>query len=149
VVGVARFEYSKELEEEFVREGESIRDIAEVIIEIAMKVAEPWDSTNRMNVVAISRNDGIADYIYVYDKMFRAPWRTVFPVILKQYGAVVIDWMKVVKKERVIEEIRREIEEQKAELFKIARRKSKYAMEMKEILEKSVDRLTRALEYLT
>jgi glutamyl-tRNA reductase len=140
--------YAMELEREFIKEGELVRDIADVIIEVAMRVAEPRNATDNTNVVAVSRNDGIADYIFVHDKMFRAPWRTVFPVLLKRYDTVVIDWVKMVRKEKVMEEMRKQIEEVRQELAKLAKRKSKQATELKEILQKDIERLTRALNYL-
>jgi cell division protein FtsB len=143
------FKYDFKLEREYTEEGEKLWPIGRVISEIAEKVAERWDGTYVENFAYIGINEGLQDYIYVGDKIFRAPWRAVFPILLKQYGVVVIDNLKLARKEKVVEEIKQEIEMLKQEIATLAKKKSKTAKQIREILEERVNLLSKALDYLT
>jgi hypothetical protein len=143
------YSYDHELEKKMVKEGEKLGAAGRTIVDIAKKVAERWYGPYTTVVAFVSVADGIADYIYIGDKMFRAPWKVVFPVLLKRYDVVVIDNVKLVRKDKVVEEIMKEVEMVKQEIAKLAKRKSKSANETRELLEKHVDLLSQALNYLT
>jgi hypothetical protein len=143
------YTYDHELERKMVEEGEKLGAVGRTIVEIAKKVAEQWYGPYTTVIAYVSVNEGIADYIYVGDRMFRAPWKVVFPVLLKHYGEVVIDNVKLVRKDKVVGEIRKEVEMLKQEIAKLAKRKSKSANEVRELLEKDLNLLSQALDYLT
>jgi hypothetical protein len=122
------------------------------IAEVALKVAEPYnvtlDKIDWTKTVAITRQDGIADFVYVCGKVMRLPWRWVLPLLLRDYPQVVFDMSKIVRREKVIETLRRELEEVESELAKLAKRKSKYASEMKAFYEEELNNIIKALNYL-
>jgi hypothetical protein len=146
--------YDVELERELERRANNIDvEVMEKIAEVAFKVAEPFNTTfNNIDwttTVAITRQDGVADFIYIGSKVMRLPWRRVLPILIRDYSQVVfIDMMKVVKREKVIEVLKKELEEVRGELSKLARKKSRYANEMRAIYEKDLNRIIKTLSYL-
>jgi len=147
---MARRGYDVKIEMELLRRAESLDgEVVNKIAEVALKVAEPSNVEWTSNIVAITRQDGIADFVYVGDRVARLPWRRALAILIKDYDRVAFfDLMKVVRKEKVIATLKDELDQVNAELSKLSKRKSKYAMEMKAIYEKDRDHIIKTLKYL-
>jgi hypothetical protein len=141
--------FEKELEE---RAKSLSGGMVHKIVEVALEVAEPhnttFDKIDWTKTATITRQDGVADFIYVCGKVARLPWRWVLPLLLKDYPQVVIDVSKIVKREKVVEALRRKLEEVKSELARLAKRKSRHASGMKALYEEELNNITKALNYL-
>jgi hypothetical protein len=141
-------EFEKELEKRAL--GLS-NDIVSTIAEVAFEVAEPYHDNIKWTTetIAITRQDGIADFIYIGDKVVRLPWRYVLPILLKDYGRVIfIDARKVVRKDKVVEALKEKLNQVKEELSRLARKKGKQAMVMRTVLERDLERILKTLNYL-
>ena len=150
----SEWRYDTRFERELEERAKSLSgDVVRKIAEVALKVAEPYnvtfDKIDWTTTVAITRQDGVADFVYVCGKVMRLPWRWVLPILLKDYPQVVFnDMKKVVRREKVIESLRRELEEVEGELTKLAKRKSRYASEMKAFYEEELNNIIKTLNYL-
>ncbi|MCC5989991.1 MAG: hypothetical protein LM558_00580 [Thermosphaera sp.] len=154
VTAPTKWGYDIELERELERRASNVdAEVVGKVAEVAFKVAEPFNTTfdniDWTTTVAITRQDGIADFVYINNRVMRLPWRRVLPILLKDYPQVVfIDMRKAVKREKVVGALREELEQVKEELSRLARRKSKYANEMRAIYEKELNRIIKTLNYL-
>jgi hypothetical protein len=133
------YTYNPKLEETYEAEAENIREFAEEIKIVAKSVAEPIANSDQVWKArfTISYSDGIADYIYDNQQgtRFRAPAGKILPVLIKYGDVAILEGPgKLIRREKVIEELKRQLNE----LKKRKRRD-------KELLA----RLTRAIEYLS
>jgi len=149
----SEWRYDTRFERELEERAKSLSgDVVRKIAEVALKVAEPYnvtfDQIDWTKTVAITRQGGIADFVYVCGKVMRLPWKRVLPILLKDYPQVVFDMSKIVRREKVIESLRRELEEVEGELTKLAKRKSRYASEMKAFYEEELNNIIKTLNYI-
>jgi hypothetical protein len=150
----SKWEYDIKFEKELEERAKSLSGgMVHKIVEVALEVAEPYNTTfdkiDWTKTVAITRQDGIADFIYVCGKVVRLPWRWILPLLLKDYPQVVfLDMMKVVRREKVVETLRRKLKEIENELTRLAKRKSRHASGMKALYEEELNNITKALSYL-
>ena len=143
-----RHVYRPDLEERYVREAERIREFADDIKIAMSRVKKPVTHPDDVWKVrfTVSYAGGVADYIYdnVEGARFRAPAGMVMPVLIKYGDVAVLEGPgMIIKKEDVVKELARMLEEDRMWLKKTKRR------DLKEVYEKSVARLTSAIQYLT
>jgi hypothetical protein len=111
--------------------------------------ANPW-------IVArfiVSPADGIADYVYDNESQtrFRAP--SVIIYVLIKYGDVVVLPSTIIRREKVIAELRRMLDEATRELQdierKLRKRKSQILERLRDSWRSDIEKITRALKYMS
>jgi hypothetical protein len=147
VVGV-RHEYRPDLEQKYLRKAFEISEFAEEIKIAIYRVREPVTQPNDAwkTRFTVSYAGGIADYIYdnVEGARFRAPAGTILPLLIKYGDVSILEGPgMIVRKDKVVAELKRMLEEDRMWLRKTKRK------DLKEVYEKSVERLTKAIQYLT
>jgi len=148
--------YDVEVERHYIDELERLKkmNIVNVIMEAVRRCEEtlegdPWTATR----FVVSEAGGIADYFYdiVQGVRFRAPTSAI--VIAIKHGDVAILPTKIVRREKAISELKRMLENARKELESIERklkkRRSSFLEEQKRLWQAEVERITRALEYLS
>jgi hypothetical protein len=143
-----RHEYRPDLEQRYVAEAERIAEFAEEIKRAIYRVRGPVASSEDVWKArfTVSYAGGIADYIYdnLEGARFRAPAGAVLPVLIKYGDIAILEGPGfVVKRERVVEELKRLLEEDRMWLKRTKRK------DLKEVYERSIERLTKAIQYLT
>jgi hypothetical protein len=153
------FSYSREFEEWLQSEIVKLtrEDICSVLTSairgvLVPYVGDPWRYDLTGIRYALSINDGIADYIYDLKEMryCRLPLYKCACVLIRHGDILVNDggW-KLVNKLSVIEELRRMRSATISELNRLKRSKSKWAMELAQSYAKELERIEKALAYLT
>jgi pyruvate/2-oxoglutarate dehydrogenase complex dihydrolipoamide acyltransferase (E2) component len=143
-----RHVYRPDLEQRYMAEAERIAEFAEEIKTAIYRVREPVASPEDVWKArfTVSYAGGIADYVYdnLEGARFRAPAGTILPVLIKYGDVAILEGPGViVRKDKVVEELKRMLEEDRMWLRKTKRK------DLKEVYERSIERLTKAIQYLT
>jgi hypothetical protein len=152
------YQYDMNRELEYGEELKKIRDmgIASVLYMAIGKSKEqlppgvdPWSVAR----FVISPADGIADYIYDNEAKCRFRMPAAVILILIKYGDVVILPSTIVRRERVISELKSMLNEAMKELQdierKLRRKRSQILEKLREMWRSDVEKITKALEYLS
>jgi hypothetical protein len=143
-----RHEYRQDLEHKYMVEAQGIVEFAEEIKAAVYRVREPVVSPGDVWKArfTVSYAGGVADYIYdnVEGARFRAPAGTVLPVLIKYGDVSILEGPgMIVRKDKVVAELKRMLEEDRMWLRKTKRK------DLREVYERSIERLTKAIQYLT
>jgi len=152
------YHYDMDAETKYLEELKRVRDLGIVgtlsvaiggVEEQLPQDANPWTSAR----FVISPADGISDYVYDNETKirFRAP--AVIIYVLIRYGDVVVLPSTIIRKERVIAELKKMLDEATRELQdiekKLKRRRSQILEKLRDSWRSDVKKITRALKYMS
>ena len=152
------YHYDMDAETKYLEELKRVRDLGVVgtlsaaiggAKEQLPQDANPWIAAR----FVISPADGIADYIYDNEAKvrFRAP--SVIIYVLIRYGDVVVLPSTIIRKERVIVELKKMLDEAMRELQRIEkalkRRRSQILEKLRDSWRSELERISRALKYMS
>ena len=149
------YAYDPIFEDELEREinGLEKEDIMDTLIIAISKVAKPLEGENYARVrFVLSLNEGIQDYVYdvKYKIYCRLPLYRSAAALVK-YGNILIREKKelFVDSIDVLNYLKKMEKETEEEMKKLSKSKSKMAAERLQVFQKKLDRIRRAIRYLT